>query len=60
MVKPLTPSVLLVNVSVCPVVDCITMERLTGGVDSRTGRAITGERMAWTTHPNNPMRKPCP
>jgi len=47
-------------VSVCPVVDCITMETLTSGVDARTGREITGERMDWTTHPNNPMRKPGP
>jgi dihydropyrimidine dehydrogenase (NAD+) subunit PreA len=45
-------------VSVCPVVDCITMERLTGGVDSRTGRAIDARRADWTTHPNNPMRRP--
>jgi dihydropyrimidine dehydrogenase (NAD+) subunit PreA len=45
-------------VSVCPVVDCITMERLTTGVDSRTGRAIDERRADWTTHPNNPMRRP--
>jgi dihydropyrimidine dehydrogenase (NAD+) subunit PreA len=44
-------------VSVCPVVDCITMETLTSGVDSRTGRAITSEKMDWTAHPNNPMRR---
>ncbi|MND02970.1 dihydropyrimidine dehydrogenase subunit B [compost metagenome] len=44
-------------VSVCPVVDCITMERLTGGVDARTGRAIDDARQDWTTHPNNPMRR---
>jgi len=47
-------------VSVCPVVDCITMETLTSGVDSRTGRAITSEKMDWTTHPNNPMRRQPP
>ncbi|MGE0030530.1 MAG: NAD-dependent dihydropyrimidine dehydrogenase subunit PreA [Steroidobacteraceae bacterium] len=47
-------------VSVCPVVDCITMEQLTSGVDSRTGRAITSEKMDWTTHPNNPMRRQPP
>ncbi len=45
-------------VSVCPVVDCITMERLTGGVDTRTGRPIDDRRADWTTHPNNPMRRP--
>jgi dihydropyrimidine dehydrogenase (NAD+) subunit PreA len=45
-------------VSVCPVVDCITMERLTGGVDTRTGRAIDETKQDWTTHPNNPMRRP--
>ncbi len=45
-------------VSVCPVVDCITMERLTGGVDTRTGRAIDDRKQDWTTHPNNPMRRP--
>ena len=47
-------------VSVCPVVDCITMETLTSGVDSRTGRAITSEKTDWTTHPNNPMRRQTP
>lgn len=45
-------------VSVCPVVDCITMERLTEGVDSRTGRPIENRKSDWTTHPNNPMRRP--
>ena len=45
-------------VSVCPVVDCITMEQLTGGVDTRTGRAIDERKQDWTTHPNNPMRRP--
>ena len=45
-------------VSVCPVVDCITMERLTEGVDSRTGRPIDNRKSDWTTHPNNPMRRP--
>ncbi len=44
-------------VSVCPVPDCITMERLTSGVDRRTGRAIDNRKSDWTTHPNNPMRK---
>ncbi len=45
-------------VSVCPVVDCITMERLTTGIDTRTGLAIENERSDWTRHPNNPMRRP--
>jgi len=45
-------------VSVCPVDDCITMERLTAGVDSRTGRPIDARPADWTTHPNNPMRRP--
>jgi dihydropyrimidine dehydrogenase (NAD+) subunit PreA len=44
-------------VSVCPVVDCITMERLTGGIDARTGRAVDDGKQDWTTHPNNPMRR---
>jgi dihydropyrimidine dehydrogenase (NAD+) subunit PreA len=45
-------------VSVCPVADCITMETLTTGVDERTGRVIDGTRQDWTSHPNNPMRRP--
>jgi dihydropyrimidine dehydrogenase (NAD+) subunit PreA len=45
-------------VSVCPVVDCITMRPMTAGVDPRTGRAITHVKADWTTHPNNPGRKP--
>jgi dihydropyrimidine dehydrogenase (NAD+) subunit PreA len=44
-------------VSVCPVVDCITMRPMTSGVDPRTGRAITSVKADWTTHPNNPGRK---
>jgi len=44
-------------VSVCPVVDCITMRPMTAGVDPRTGRAITNVKADWTTHPNNPGRK---
>jgi dihydropyrimidine dehydrogenase (NAD+) subunit PreA len=47
-------------VSVCPVPDCITMERMTAGVDPRTGRPITDEKGDWTTHPNNPMRRSHP
>jgi dihydropyrimidine dehydrogenase (NAD+) subunit PreA len=45
-------------VSVCPVVDCITMVQLTDGVDTRTGRPIDARPADWTTHPNNPMRRP--
>jgi dihydropyrimidine dehydrogenase (NAD+) subunit PreA len=45
-------------VSVCPVVDCITMEQLTSGNDPRTGRPIDNGKSDWTTHPNNPMRRP--
>ena len=29
-----------------------------GGVDPRTGIAVTGDYANWTTHPNNPMAKP--
>jgi dihydropyrimidine dehydrogenase (NAD+) subunit PreA len=43
-------------VSVCPVEDCITMERMTTGVDPRTGKKIDPNYANWTTHPNNPMR----
>ena len=42
-------------VNVCPVEDCITMVRLTEGVDPTTGQPATGYRN-WTQHPNNPMR----
>ncbi|MGR3484778.1 MAG: NAD-dependent dihydropyrimidine dehydrogenase subunit PreA [Paracoccaceae bacterium] len=42
-------------VDVCPVEDCITMERLAPGtVDPRTGREVRAEPADWTTHPNNP------
>ena len=44
-------------VSVCPVVDCITMRPMTSGTDPRTGRAITSVKADWTTHPNNPGRR---
>jgi len=43
-------------VSVCPVDSCISMQRLTSGVDPRTGNAITDDKLNWTAHPNNPMR----
>jgi dihydropyrimidine dehydrogenase (NAD+) subunit PreA len=42
-------------IEVCPVEGCITMERLTSGVDARTGRPINPVPADWTTHPNNPM-----
>ncbi|RVV99296.1 NAD-dependent dihydropyrimidine dehydrogenase subunit PreA [Mesobaculum littorinae] len=42
-------------VNVCPVQDCITMERLpAGATDPRTGRVVPAEFGDWTTHPNNP------
>lgn len=40
-------------VSVCPVVDCITMEQISGD-DPRTKAPIPDEYANWTTHPNNP------
>ena len=44
-------------VSVCPVDSCITMQRVTDGIDARTGQPISKEVLNWTAHPNNPMRK---
>ena len=44
-------------VSVCPIEDCISMHQLTSGSDPRTGAAITSEKLNWTAHPNNPMRR---
>ncbi|MGB3555655.1 MAG: NAD-dependent dihydropyrimidine dehydrogenase subunit PreA [Jannaschia sp.] len=42
-------------VDVCPVENCITMERLAPGtVDPRTGKVVEAEPADWTTHPNNP------
>jgi len=42
-------------VDVCPVENCITMERLAPGtVDPRTGRVVPADYANWTTHPNNP------
>jgi dihydropyrimidine dehydrogenase (NAD+) subunit PreA len=42
-------------VNVCPVENCITMERLEAGVvDLRTGRTVSDDYANWTTHPNNP------
>ncbi len=40
-------------VNVCPVENCITMERITEGVDPHTGAPATGY-LAWTDHPSNP------
>jgi len=42
-------------VNVCPVENCITMERLeAGALDERTGRIVSDDYANWTTHPNNP------
>ncbi|KKL65784.1 hypothetical protein LCGC14_2151540, partial [marine sediment metagenome] len=42
-------------VDVCPVEDCITMERLAAGeTDPRTGRVVQSDYANWTTHANNP------
>ncbi len=42
-------------VDVCPVEECITMERLAPGtVDPRTGLTVSDRPADWTTHPNNP------
>ncbi len=42
-------------VNVCPVENCITMERLpAGAVDERTGRVVQDDHGDWTSHPNNP------
>jgi dihydropyrimidine dehydrogenase (NAD+) subunit PreA len=42
-------------VEVCPVESCISMVRLSEGIDPRTGREIRPDYANWTTHPNNPM-----
>ena len=45
-------------VNVCPVDDCITMERLAPGtVDPRTGKVVPEEYGNWTSHPNNPSTR---
>lgn len=45
-------------VNVCPVEDCITMERVApGALDERTGQVVSAEHGNWTTHPNNPMSR---
>ncbi len=42
-------------VNVCPVENCITMEKLSPGVvDLRTGETVAPDHGDWTTHPNNP------
>lgn len=41
-------------VCVCPIADCITMEQVTSGVDARTGKAISSEKLVWPDHPNYP------
>ncbi len=41
-------------IEVCPVENCIAMERMTSGTDPRTGRKIDPTYANWTTHPNNP------
>ncbi len=44
-------------INVCPVENCITMERLpAGAVDPRTGMTVPPEPADWTMHPNNPSR----
>ena len=43
-------------VSVCPVIDCISMVAMTSGADPRTGKAISPKASDWTTHPNNPLK----
>ncbi|MBA84618.1 NAD-dependent dihydropyrimidine dehydrogenase subunit PreA [Thalassobius sp. S69A] len=42
-------------VNVCPIEDCITMERVAPGqVDARTGTEVPEEYGNWLEHPNNP------
>jgi len=42
-------------VDVCPIENCISMERMAPGtVDPRTGKVVPAEYANWTTHPNNP------
>jgi len=42
-------------VNVCPVENCITMERMeAGSIDPRTGKTVSDDYANWTTHPNNP------
>jgi dihydropyrimidine dehydrogenase (NAD+) subunit PreA len=42
-------------VNVCPIENCITMERVAPGqMDERTGAKVPGEYGNWLDHPNNP------
>ena len=44
-------------VSVCPVENCITMEKLDPGkLDERTGNKVIADYANWTQHPNNPSK----
>jgi dihydropyrimidine dehydrogenase (NAD+) subunit PreA len=46
-------------VNVCPVENCITMERMPAGtLDPRTGTIVSDDYANWTTHPNNPAARP--
>ena len=46
-------------VNVCPVENCITMERMPAGtLDPRTGATVSDDYANWTTHPNNPAARP--
>jgi dihydropyrimidine dehydrogenase (NAD+) subunit PreA len=46
-------------VNVCPVENCITMERMPAGtLDPRTGTTVSDDYANWTTHPNNPAARP--
>ena len=44
-------------VEVCPVEQCITLQRQTEGIDPRTNKPINPDYANWTQHPNNPMNK---
>ena len=46
-------------INVCPVENCITMERMPAGtLDPRTGATVSDDYANWTTHPNNPAARP--
>jgi dihydropyrimidine dehydrogenase (NAD+) subunit PreA len=46
-------------VSICPVPETITMRKLAAGeIDQRTGKPVPAPYANWTTHANNPMRRP--
>ena len=46
-------------VNVCPVENCITMERMPAGtLDPRTGATVSDDYANWTAHPNNPAARP--